>query len=358
MSLERHTISVNIAGKEIIFETGKIGRQANGSVMVRCGDTMVFTAATASPTANPETDFLPLRVDYQENFSAVGKTLAGFIKRQGKPSEREVLVSRLIDRPLRPMFEDGYYNEVQVLSYVLSYDGVNFSDVMALCGASAALVISDIPLVKPIAAVRVGMLDGKLVVNPTVEEQKRSKLDLMLAGTEDAVLMIEGFCDFLTEEQILESIETGHRSIKLICETLNQWRKKIGKEKKRDTLHKIPEEVHHDVEKIVGPLLDKALRIAEKQKREESVAEAKKAVFDGLAPEGKEPKHSPKDLEASFKTIQSKYMRNMILKENLRSDNRNTTQIRPIDVESGLLPRTMEAPYLHEVKPKRWPFAL
>lgn len=340
MSLERHTTSANIAGKEIFFETGKIGRQANASVIVRCGDTMVFCAATASAEANPETDFLPLRVDYQENFSSVGKTLAGFIKRQGKPSEREVLVSRLIDRPLRPMFEDGYYNEVQVLTYVWSYDSENSPDVLAICAASAALVISDIPLVKPVAAVRVGMIDGKFVVNPIVEEQRRSKLDLVLAGTEDAVLMIEGFCDFLTEEQILEAIETGHRSIKTICETLSQWRAKIGKEKNRDTLHVIPAQVHADVEKISGPLLTQALKVAEKQKREEAMSAVKKAVFDALLPEGKDPVHEPKDVIASFKHIQSKYMRNMILKEKVRSDGRSTTQIRPIDVEQSLLPRT------------------
>lgn len=340
MSLERHTISTTIAGKEISFETGKIARQANGAVIVRCGDTMVFASACASPTADPETDFLPLRVDYQEYFSAVGKTLAGFIKRQGKPSEREVLTSRLIDRPLRPMFEDGYYHEVQVLSYVWSYDGANSPDPLAICAASAALVISDIPLIKPIAGVRVGWIDGLFVVNPTVEEQKRSKLDLMLAGTEDAILMIEGFCDFLTEDEILEAIEIGHGSIRMLCETQNEWRKKIGQEKKRETLHRVPDHVHEDVEKVAGPLLNQALRVTQKQKREEAMALAKKAVYDAFMPEGKEPKYPPKDVDASFKQISSKFMRNMILKENLRSDGRGSTQIRQIDIEQGILPRT------------------
>ncbi len=173
--------------------------------MLRCEDTVVFATACASPTAGEGIDFLPLRVDYQEKFSSVGRTAGGFIKREGRPAEREILVSRLIDRPLRPMFEEGYHNEVQVLSYVLSYDGINQPDVLAICAASAALVLSDIPLVKPIGAVRVGMIDERFIINPTFEEMKTSKLDLVLAGTEDAILMIEGFCDFLTEEQVYRS---------------------------------------------------------------------------------------------------------------------------------------------------------
>src|SRR5579872_3329022 len=184
--MHRETITFSIGKQTLTFETGKVARQANGSVIVRCGETVVFSSACAAPTASQEIDFFPLRVDYQEKYSAVGRTAAGFIKREGRPSEREILVSRLIDRPLRPMFEEGYYNEVQVLSYVFSYDGVHNPDVLAICAASAALVLSDIPLLKPIAAVRVGMINGHFVVNPSAEEMKESKLDLVLAGTEDA----------------------------------------------------------------------------------------------------------------------------------------------------------------------------
>ncbi|MFN4175007.1 MAG: polyribonucleotide nucleotidyltransferase, partial [Parachlamydiaceae bacterium] len=201
--MERKTLSVKLApNKELHFETGKIARQAHGAVLVRSGDTIVFSTAVANPKADDNIDFLPLKVDYQEKFSAAGKTLSGFIKREGRPSEKETLVSRLIDRPLRPMFEEGYYNEVQVLSYVWSYDGIHSPEPLAICGCSCALAISHIPLVKPVAGVRVGMIDGVFIVNPTVEEQKKSKLDLMLAGTHDAILMIEGFCDFLTEEKL------------------------------------------------------------------------------------------------------------------------------------------------------------
>src|SRR5271157_1186184 len=207
--MHRHTITVKVGDKSLKFETGKIARQANGAVMVYCGETMVLGTACASPTAGESVDFLPLRVDYQERYSSVGRTAGGFIKREGRPTERETLVCRLIDRPLRPMFEDGYYNEIQVLSTVFSYDGSHFPDVLSICAASAALVLSDIPLTKSIGAVRVGFIEGEFIINPTTEEMKISRLDLVMAGTEDAVLMIEGFSDFLTEAEIISAIEKG-----------------------------------------------------------------------------------------------------------------------------------------------------
>lgn len=337
--MQRHTITINIQGKEISFETGKVARQAGGAVIVRCGETMVFSSACASPKADPTTDFLPLRVDYQEKFSSAGKTVSGFIKREGRPTERETLTSRLIDRPLRPLFEEGYYNEVQVLCYVWSYDGVHSPDPLAICAASAALVISDIPLIKPVGAVRVGYLDGKFIVNPTVEQQGQSKLDLMIAGTEDAVLMIEGFCDFLTEEQVLEAIATGHESIKQICHALKQWQSKVGKPKNKETLRLIPKELYHEVEKIANPILEKALRIGEKKKREEELANVNHAVNAILFPAGAEPKYSQLDVNYVIKSVTSKMMRRMILSENKRSDGRKSTDIRPIDIEQSFLPR-------------------
>lgn len=336
--MQRDIIIVNIQGQEIIFETGKIARQAGGAVIVRCGETIVFSTACAAPNPDPS-DFLPLRVDYQEKFSSAGKTVSGFIKREGRPSEREILISRLIDRPLRPLFEEGYYNEVQVLSYVWSYDGINSPDPLAICSASAALMLSDIPLIKPVGAVRVGYLNGQFIVNPTIEQQKQSKLDLMLAGTEDAVLMIEGFCDFLTEEQVLEAIALGHESIKIICQALNQWQAKIGKPKNRETLRLVPKELYQEVEAIANPLLEKALRIGEKKKREEELGNVSKAVNEALFPEGSEPKYSAQDVNYVVKQVSSKMMRRMILAENLRSDGRKSTDIRPIDIELGLLPR-------------------
>ncbi|MBX7066121.1 MAG: polyribonucleotide nucleotidyltransferase [Parachlamydiales bacterium] len=338
--LKRETITIPVGNKTLKLETGKIARQANGSVMLHCGDTVVFASACAAPTASAEIDFFPLRVDYQEKYSSVGRTAAGFIKREGRPTEKEILTSRLIDRPLRPMFEDGYYNEVQLLAYVFSYDGQNQPDVLAICAASAALVISDIPLVKPIGAVRMGMIDGAFVVNPTVDEMKNSKLDLVLAGTEDAILMIEGFCDFLTEEQVLQAIDMGQKAIHDFCHQLKSWREKVGKPKNLNTLRKIPHEVNTAVHAAAATLLDSALRISSKQDREKALAEIKETVISTLLPEGEQPKHSKVDVLLSYKNLQSSLMRKMVLTEKKRIDGRGLADIRHIDIEQSILPRT------------------
>ncbi len=336
----RETITIPVGNKTLKFETGKVARQANGSIMLHCGDTVVFASACAAPTASAEIDFFPLRVDYQEKFSAVGKTASGFIKREGRPAEREILTSRLIDRPLRPMFEEGYYNEVQLLAYVFSYDGQHQPDVLAICAASAALVISDIPLVKPVGAVRMGMINGQFVVNPTVDEMKESKLDLVLAGTEDAVLMIEGFCDFLTEEQVIEAIEMGQKAIHGICHHLAAWREKIGKPKKLDTLRKIPHELNTALHASAATLIESALRIALKQEREKALDEIKQTVIKTLLPEGEEAKFSKVDVMLAYKNLQSSIMRKMVLAEKKRIDGRGLNEIRQIDIEQSFLPRT------------------
>lgn len=336
----KHTTKFQIGNQEIIFETGQIARQANGAVVVRCGETMLLCTACATSEAAPGADFFPLRVDYQENFSAAGKTLSGFIKRQGRPSEKEVLVSRLIDRPIRPMFEDGYYNEVQVLAYVWSYDGIHSPEPLAICGASAALAISDIPLLKPIGAVRVGLVGGQFVINPTVEQQASSKLDLLIAGTDDAVLMIEGYCDFLTETQVLEAIAAGHEGIKKICAAIADLQNKMGKPKHRGTLHKVSPELLDIVDAFASPLLDEALRIQEKQKQGIAIDSVKESLKKALLPEGKEPIYKETDVSAAFKQISSKRMRRMIVQENRRTDGRNSTTIRPIEIEQSILPRT------------------
>lgn len=336
----RETLTVKVGNKTLKLETGKVARQANGSIMLSCGETVVFASACAAPTASAEIDFFPLRVDYQEKYSSVGRTASGFIKREGRPSEREILTCRLIDRPLRPMFEEGYYNEVQLLSYVFSYDGQHQPDVLAICASSAALVISDIPLVKPIGAVRMGLIDGNFVVNPTVDEMKESKLDLVLAGTEDAILMIEGFCDFLTEEQVIESIEMGHKAIREICHQLNAWREKVGKPKKLDTLRKIPHDLNTAVHATAGTLIESALRIASKQEREKTLAEIKETVMNTLFAEGQESSFNKVDALLAYKNLQSSLMRKMVLSEKKRIDGRGLKDIRPIDVEQAILPRT------------------
>jgi len=333
-------ISVKVGAQTITFETGKIARQANGAVIVRSGETVLLCTACAANSAGETEDFLPLRVDYQELYSSAGKTSSGFIKRQGRPSEREILASRLIDRPLRPMFEEGYFNEVQLLSYVWSYDGVTSPEPLAICGSAAALVISDIPLIKPVAGVRVGMIGNEFILNPTIEQQRNSRLSLILAGTDDAVLMIEGHCDFLTEEQVIEAIDVGHAGIKIICKALGEWGARIGKEKKRNTIRTFPAATTEAVEQIATPLIEKVLRIAGKQEREVAQSETHKTVMTALFPEGQEHVHTKKDAESALKQAYSKAMRKMILNEDIRSDGRNSKEIRPISVEQGILPRT------------------
>ncbi|MBJ7448945.1 MAG: polyribonucleotide nucleotidyltransferase [Parachlamydiales bacterium] len=335
--MQTHTISVDIGGKTVTFETGKIARQANGSVMVRQGETMVFASACASKDADPNASFFPLRVDYQEKFSSAGKTLGGFIKREGRPTEREILASRFIDRPIRPMFQEGYYNEVQLLAYVYSYDGIHFPEPMAICAASAALVISDIPLIKPIGAVRVAFIDHQVVVNPTVEELKKSRLDLMLAGSEDGILMVEGHCDFLTEEEVLEAIEKGHEAIKIICHALAQWATAIGKPKNKGQLSLVPQEIIDHVHKIVDNRLDSALRIFKKHERDDAMQAIKDEIVNELlVPEEKYPKAL---VDRAYKKIKEDAMRLMIMKDRIRCDGRELTQVRPIAIEQNLLPR-------------------
>src|SRR3712207_2081184 len=209
MHFKGHSTSVRVGGKEMVFETGKIARQANGAAWVRVGDTVVFSTVCAEKKAKDGIDFLPLQVHYQEKFSAAGKTLGGFIKREGRPSEKETLVSRLIDRPLRPMFPDGFRNEVQVIATVLSHDMENDPDMVALVGCSAALTLSGIPFFGPVGGARVGYIDGQYVLNPTMAQRQQSKLELVVAGTAEGVLMVESEAKELSEEVMLGAVEFG-----------------------------------------------------------------------------------------------------------------------------------------------------
>lgn len=333
------SLSVSVGGKEITFKTGKIARQANGSVTLTCGETILFSSACASKDPL-DADFLPLRVDYVEKFSSAGKTLGGFIKREGRPTQRETLVCRLIDRPLRPMFESGYTHDIQLITQVLSYDGVNRPEPLAICAASAALAISDIPLIKPVGAVRVGMIDDQFIINPSLEEMEKSTLDLMLAGTEDAILMIEGYCDFLTEDQIISAILEGHESIKVICQGLQDWQDTIGKEKRRDTLHSLPEGIIDDVEALIKEDLPHVLSTHDKLEREEVQRVIDRKVKEALCPEEGEAKYKSLDVSVAIKKATARYLRSIVLDENKRCDGRTQTEIRPIDIEMGFLPRT------------------
>ena len=338
--LKRETLSVSVAGREMTFETGKIARQAGGAVLVHYGDTTVMATACAKTTCSQDIDFLPLQVHYVEKFSAAGKTLGGFIKREGRPKEKEILTSRLIDRPLRPMFEDGYYNETQVLAYVMSYDDEHSPEPMAICAASAALVLSEIPLKKPVAGVRVGMIDNRFIINPTVTEQKESVLDLLIAGTEDAILMIEGYCDFLTEEQVLDAVNEGHAAIATICQKLSDWQKVLGKPKMLDCLRLPGQELHDTIEELSAGRVKEHVRIKEKKARGDAIDAVKAEVMEKLFPEDGEAKFNHADAQIAFKKHVAKHMREMVLAENVRPDGRTSKDIRFIDVELDLLPRT------------------
>lgn len=337
--MEKHTISVDIAGKTLTFETGRIARHANSAVLARCGDTMVLATVCASQDPLQEIDFLPLRVDYQEKFSSVGRTVSGFIKREGKPTERETLTCRLIDRPIRPMIREGYHHDLQLLSYVWSYDSENSPDVLAICATSAALALSDVPLIKPIAAVRIGFLDDQFLVNPTSEQQKQSKMDLVIAGTEDAILMIEGLLEFLTEEQVLQAVELGQAAIKEICKTIHQWQSLIGKEKNVATLRKTPQIVIDEVLKATKESYKKACTITDKAQRDSFVKEVEKRILELFCTAGKDVEMSKVDVKSALDKVYSDTMREMIINENKRCDARKTTEIRHITIEQTFLPR-------------------
>lgn len=325
--------------KKLTFETGQIARQAHGSILLHCGDTTILATACASKLPLEDADFLPLKVDYSEKFSSAGKTLGGFIKREGKPTTHQILTSRLIDRSLRPLFEDGYYHDIQVLSYVFSFDGKNSPDVLSICASSAALLLSHIPFIKPLAGVRVGYIDDQYVINPSVEELKQSRLDLILSGTEDAIIMIEGYCDFFTEQQIIDAIEFGHTYIKKICSALSAWQKEIGKDKDRSTIHVISKNTEQEVENFSKSLILNALNIANKKEREIEFDAIKEKLTEALL-NSEESEHSKRDVMIAFKKLSSKLMREMIIKDNKRIDGRKFDEIRKITIDSGFLKRT------------------
>lgn len=343
MIMKKKTTSVLIGNnKKIIFETGKVARQADGAVIVSCEDTIVFSTACMAPEISNEISFFPFRVDYQEKFFSAGKTLGGFIKREGRPTEKEILVSRLIDRSLRPLMPEGFFNETQVLSYVWSYDGVNLPDPLAICAASAALIISKIPITKPVAGVRVGKINSELIINPTVEELKKSSLDLVLSGTEDAILMIEGHCSFLTEEEVLEAIDFGHQSIKVICKTLAAWQQEVGVDKDVSSIQPFPKEVFEIIQQKVNSQINSILDITAKNEREDQFKKLETRILEEYQAEvvlDSNPLFTPFNIKLSFKKVISEIMRSRVLSTKKRVDGRSLEEVRYIDIETNSLPR-------------------
>ena len=329
---------VEIGGKLFSIETGRYARQANGAVMVRYGDTMVLVTAVASQEAKEDQDFFPLQVEYREKTSAAGKFPGGFIKREGRPTEKEILSSRLIDRPIRPLFPEGFKNETQVIAFVLSYDGQNDADVLSAIGASAALTISDIPFDGPIAEVRIGRINGQLVLNPTHSEIEQSDLELVVAGTNDSIIMVEGESKELSENDILDALKFAQAEIKKLVQLQIDLRNEAGKNKWEIKTKAVDEELKKEVLEIAGEKFrDIVHSVLAKEERAIKNKQLQEEVISALSERFPEQE---KVIAGILHDLEKELMRERILSEGIRLDGRNTTQIRPITIELGNLPRT------------------
>lgn len=338
MGQEPQSFSIECAGRKLTAEVGQLAKQANGAVLVRYGDTVVLSTATASKQPK-DLNFFPLTVNYEERLYAVGKIPGGFIKREGRPSEKAILTSRLIDRPIRPLFADGFRNEVQVISMVMSVDQDCSSEVAAMFGSSLALSISDIPFEGPIAGVVVGRVNGQFVINPTVEEMEKSDIELIVAGTKDAVNMVEAGAEEVPEEVMLEAIMFGHEEIKRLIAFQEEIVAQVGKEKMEIALYQIDEEIEKEVRELAEADMLKAIQVAEKQAREAAITEVKNAVLSRYEEQEVAPSVLNQVNEVLSKIVKEE-VRRLITKEKIRPDGRKVDEIRPLSSEVSKLPRT------------------
>ena len=330
------TFKTAVGGRLLEFELGKICEQANGQVMVKYGESVVSVTVCASKEAREDIDFLPLSCDYEEKMYASGKIPGGFIRREGRPSEKAILSSRLMDRPLRPLFPKGYHNDVVVVATVMSVDLDCETDIMAMVGASVAIATSDIPWEGPIAAVRVGRVDGRFIINPTLEQREQSDINLTVAGTKDAIMMVEAGADEVSEEVMLDAIFFGHEEIKKLVEFIDEIVAEVGKPKKELVIKQIPEDIDAAVRAYATGRMQEAIHTFDKLERldnMDAVEVETKEHFAEIYPDNE------KDIAAVLYNITKESVRNMILDEGIRPDNRKTTEIRPVWCETGLLPR-------------------
>ena len=336
-----HQVTVEVGGRPLILETGKIAKQANGAIVARYGDTVVLTTACMAAEAN-DRDFLPLTVDYRENTYSAGKIPGGFFKREGRPSEKEILTSRLIDRPLRPLFPEAWRNETQIVSMVLSADSDNDPDVIAVTGASAACYASDLPFEKPIACVRVGLLDGQLIANPTVAQQKKSLLNIVIAGTEEAIVMVESGALEVSEETVVDALEFGHAQIKKIVAAIEELYGQLKPKKVAVEPLAFDEGIYKDLQKKYGERLHDALN-TEKHPKKESyhlVDDLKEEILSTIPEEPQKEMDEKRTLtKRAFERLREKIFRDDVLNARRRPDGRAFDQIRQITCEVGLLPR-------------------
>ncbi len=327
---------IEVAGKKISLETGKVARQADGAIVATCGETVVLATVVGAKKVNPDMDYFPLSVNYQEKYYAAGKIPGGYFKREARPTESETLISRLIDRPIRPLFPDEFKNEVQLLPTVISYDKENEADILSITASSAALAISGMPFMGPVGASRVGYIDGKYVLNPSKTDLEKSKLDLVVAGTKDAVLMVESEASGLTEEEMLNAVKFGHEGfvpvIEMIEELAKECRKPEWTVEKKDL-----SEVKKKLEETFTEDLKKAFATRDKQDRSNQISEitdkAKKLYEE-------DENYTDLDVNSELKNLEKSIVRTDILKNKNRIDGRGLSDVRPISCEVGILPRT------------------
>ncbi len=329
-------VEIELDGRSISLEAGDLARQAGGAVIARQGDTMVLVSATMASSPREGIDFFPLTVDYREKTYAAGKIPGGFFKREARPSDLETLTCRLIDRPIRPLFPDGFRNETQIVCFVVSHDQVNPADVIALTGASAALMISDIPFETPIAGARIGRINGSFVFNPTHEESEQSDIQLLMAGTADGIVMVEAGANEASEDEMMSALEFGHERIKKLIDLQIQLKSLISKEKLQVEKEEIDNTLVERVSNI-RPKLESAMQIVSKQERSEAIKQAKKDMEDEVNPEGDDTLKGP--LGNLFHDLEKDVVRKLILEKQKRVDGRNLDEVRPISIKPGYLPR-------------------
>ncbi len=332
-----HKVEVDVRGKVFILETGRLAKQADGAVRAQCGDTVVLATVVAEKIEKKSLDFSPLTIDYQEKAYAAGKIPGGFFKREGRPSEKEILTSRLIDRPIRPLLPKGFFCETQGIVNVLSYGDENIADILGIISMSAAFTIADVPFNGPVGAVRIGRIAGSFVINPDIRETEECDLDLVVAGTEDAVVMVEGEGHEIAEADLLEAIRLAHQDIKRLCAIQRDLQTMVAKEKRIFTPPVIDEELKRAVAEIAMEKIKGAITIPDKLRRQKTLDEILEGTIEKL---NVGETDISTDIGVMFNDIERELVRGMILNENIRADGRKPEEIRTISCEAGILPRT------------------
>mgnify|MGYP001259449627 CR=1 FL=1 len=334
-----HQVTVEVGGQPVVFETGKLAKQANGAVTVRTGDSMVLVTAVGSREPREGADFFPLTVDVEERMYAAGKIPGGFIKRESRPSDRAVLTARMTDRPIRPLWPKGYRNETQVITTVLSADQVNAFDVLSINGASAALVLSEMPFLGPVGAVRIGLIDDDFVINPTLQEIEESDLDLMVAGTAEAISMVEAGAREVDEDTLLEALGIAHEEIRRLCAAQEQLRELAGRPKWEVAPVAVDEDMLARVREAAGAAIEEATLEQGKLERRDKIADARAAAAAAVLGDDPGPEDRAK-FAGAFDAVVKKLIRTRIAVDKRRPDGRQADEIRPVTAEAGVAPRT------------------